>query len=219
MPAVGFAVAALQYGYNAIIPKVETRFGNLTGYITLEEVATDELEVTEHPIEQGASITDHAYQLPTELRMRISWSNSPNNGGLLGGIRGLLNTGELLVSNILGKNVNQVKDIYQKLREAQAAREPMEVFTGKRMYRDMLIKSIVSSTDPKTQNVLDVTVIFKQIIRVTTSVARIERVPAANQRDAQSTLSPSNAGSKALKPTANVDTDMFGRALNPRDRR
>lgn len=212
----GFAIAALQYGYNSRIPKAERRFGKFKGYITMEEVHTDELEITEHPIEQGASITDHAYKRPAELRVRIGWSNSPSGAGLLGGIRGLLSTGSILVSNVLGNNVNQVKEIYQKLLKAQADREPMEVMTGKRTYTNMLIKSLVVTTDRTSENVLDVTISFQQIILVTTQVATIERVPPANQRNAPATQAPTNAGAKAPKPTSNVDGAAMNQFVNPR---
>ncbi len=214
--ATGFAIAALQYGYSTTIPKPVRKFGDFGGYITMEEMHSDEVEITDHPIEQGASITDHAYKRPAELTIKISWSNSPNNSGLLGGIRGLVNTGAILVSNILGSNVNQVREIYQKLLKAQSDREPMEVFTGKRTYTDMLIKSLTVTTDARAEQALMVTVSFKQIIRVTTSTLSIEQVPADNQRDPGATQAPSNTGTKSVKPTTNVDQGAVGQAINPR---
>lgn len=214
--STGFAIAALQYGYSTTIPKPVRKFGDFGGYITMEETHTDEVEITDHPIEQGASITDHAYKRPAELTVKISWSNSPNNSGLLGGIRGLISTGAILVSNVLGNNVNQVREIYQKLLKAQADREPMEVFTGKRTYTDMLIKSINVTTDAKAENTLAVTVSFKQIIRVTTTTLTIEQVPAANQRNPGATQATTNAGTKSVKPTTNVDQGAVGQAINPR---
>lgn len=215
----GFAQAALLYGYNAAIKKPERSFGEFKGYITMEEQHQDELEITDHPIEQGAAITDHAFKRPAELTLKISWSNSPSGSGLLGGIQGLLNTGNIFISNILGTSSNQVAEIYQKLLKAQAAREPMGVFTGKRQYDNMLIRSLVVTTDAKSENVLAVTVGMRQIIRVTTSVITLSRVPAANQQNPASTQAPVNGGAKQLVPTANVDTDMFGRVLNPQQRR
>lgn len=214
--STGFAIAALQYGYSTTIPKPVRKFGQFAGYITMEEIHSDEVEITDHPIEQGASITDHAYKRPAELTVKISWSNSPNNSGLLGGIRGLINTGAILVSNVLGNDVNQVREIYQKLLKAQADREPMEVFTGKRTYTDMLIKSINVTTDAKAEQTLVVAVNFKQIIRVTTSTLTIEQVPAANQRDPGTTQAPTNAGSKSVRPRTNVDQGAVDQVINPR---
>ena len=102
----GFALAALQYGYQAVITPPVRSLGPLTGYITMEEVHQDDLEITDHPIEQGASITDHAFKRPAEVTLKIGWSNSPRNPGLLGGIRGLGNTGDILISNLLGQSTD-----------------------------------------------------------------------------------------------------------------
>lgn len=214
--AIGFAIAGLQYGYSTTVPSPVRKFGDFQGYLTMEEQHSDTVEITDHPIEQGAAITDHAFKRPAELTLKISWSNSPNNGGLLGGIRGLFSTGSILVSNILGNNVNQVKEIYQKLLKAQADREPLEVFTGKRTYTDMLIRSLDVVTDQRTENVLMITVSFKQIIRVTTTTLTIEQVPPANQRNPQATQAPTNAGNKTATPTTQVDQPTVNQFINPR---
>lgn len=219
----GVVSAALVYGYNSLIEKRKRSFGNANDtfkdYIVFEEMHEDELEITNSPIEQGAAITDHAYQLPAKLTIKIGWSNSPSEPGLLGGIRGLINTGQIVVSNILGESSSQINEIYTRLLKCQSSREPVSVFTGKREYTDMLIKSLMTTTDKNSENYLSVTVSFQQIIRVTTSVITSQRVPAANQQNPGSTQAPVNSGVKQATPTANVDTDMFGRVLNPQARR
>jgi hypothetical protein len=45
--------------------------GGITGYITLVENATDKLTITKHPVQQGATITDHAYKEPSDLSVQI----------------------------------------------------------------------------------------------------------------------------------------------------
>lgn len=212
----GFAQAALLYGYQSRILKRPRSMGPFKDYITMEEQHSDELDIAEHPIEQGASITDHAFLKPAELTLKISWSNSPTGAGLLGGIRGLINTGNILVSNLLGTSSDQVAEIYAKLLDAQRKREPLEVFTGKRKYDNMLIKSLITTTDKNTENILAVTVGLRQIIRVTTTILTLERTPAANQQNPGSTLAPVNSGSKQLVPTNNVDSNSLQTFINPR---
>jgi hypothetical protein len=34
---------------------------------TIEEVHNDELEITDHPVEKGTTISDHAFKRPSEL--------------------------------------------------------------------------------------------------------------------------------------------------------
>ena len=55
-------------------------FNPITAQATIEEMHADELVITSHPIEQNAPITDHAYKMPSELVIRMAWSNSPTIG-------------------------------------------------------------------------------------------------------------------------------------------
>ena len=52
------------------------QIGGIMMDITIEEEGTDELTITEHPVEQGAAISDHAYKEPARLRIRAMCSNS-----------------------------------------------------------------------------------------------------------------------------------------------
>lgn len=198
--ALGVAIAALQYGYSSSVPKQQRSFGGLKGYVTFDELGKDELEITDHPIEQGALVSDHAFKRPAEITMRCGWSNSPSDPSLLGGITGALGTVGIAASTILGEGASQVNDIYQQVLRLQAERIPIEVFTGKRVYQDMLVKSVQVRTDKDTENVLDLTVVFRQIIRVTTSTVRFDQAPQANQKEGAETAAPLNAGTKQLKP-------------------
>lgn len=50
--------------------------GGVSADVTIEEVATDELEITEHPVEQGANVADHAYVRPAKITIRGGVTNS-----------------------------------------------------------------------------------------------------------------------------------------------
>ncbi len=73
--------------------------GPLFANVTIEERHEDDLEITDHPVETGATITDHAFKRPAELIVHAAWSNSPNQiPGFLGGVAGALvnlQTGQL----------------------------------------------------------------------------------------------------------------------------
>ena len=44
--------------------------------VVVKESHRDEMEITEHPIESGASISDHAFKRPAELLVQFGWSDS-----------------------------------------------------------------------------------------------------------------------------------------------
>lgn len=153
---------------------------------TIEEVHTDSLTITDHPVERGAAISDHAYKLPAQLVMRVGWSNSS--------LQALLNP-------------NYVREIYEQLLALQETKEPFDVTTGKRLYKNMLFSALTVTTDQKTESTLMCTATMREVIRVQTrgvSVppADVQAEPKATAATAQTgvvqprpaTLSPPAAG-------------------------
>lgn len=99
--------------------------------VTVEEKHTDEMEITEHPTEVGAPINDHAFKKPPELKVKVKvgWSES---AGKLEGLVG---------STALGGDLSLVI-VYETLQKLQSSAVPLIVMTGKRLYTNMLIKSL-----------------------------------------------------------------------------
>lgn len=75
--------------------------------VTIEEKHKDELIITEHPTEAGASISDHAYMEAPELSMKVGWSESA----------GKLNR---YVSNSILGGATSLVAVYETLQQLQA---------------------------------------------------------------------------------------------------
>lgn len=149
--------------------------------LVIEEVSRDELDITEHPVENGAPITDHSYKRPMEVSIRAGWSNS-------------------------GQYAGYVQDVYNALLGLQASRQPFNVFTGKRFYTNMLIASLIQTTNETSGDFsLMVQALLKEIIIVNTQATQ---TPAASQSQPSSTLGLSANGqaqvSTAPPATQNV---------------
>lgn len=159
--------------------------------VTVEEAHRDSLIITDHPVEQGSVISDHAFKRPAELVIRAGWSNSsPQAGGILG-----------LLNPLGGGWSGYAQEIYQELLSLQAAREPMDVITGKRLYSNMLIQDLTTVTDEKTENVLLITIRLREVILVQTMSTTLP--PKSDQAQPQNTASVESAGSKQLTPVTN----------------
>lgn len=80
------AGAIAQYGGAA---RSKRSIGPITATVTEVERHHDEMEITDHPVQQGATISDHVYRRPAELILEVGWSNSPqgSTGGILGDIK------------------------------------------------------------------------------------------------------------------------------------
>lgn len=151
-----------------VIPR--RSIGPFNATVTIEEVASDDLEITQHPVQQGATITDHAYLKPAFL-----------------GVRVLFNADDAPLA-----------ETYEKFRQLQASREPFDVVTGKRAYKNMLIKSLGQTNDALTENILSLSLELQEIFIVQIETTTVP--PRANQKTPGKTGATENAGQKSAQP-------------------
>jgi len=154
--------------------------------VVVSEKHQDTLEITEHPVEIGAPVADHAYKRPAEVTMEIGFS-----GG--GSLLNFVNTASIGLS--LGTSP---KEIYKQILDLQATREPFDVTTGKRQYKNMLIRAIDVTTDKTSENVLMCVLTLREVfITATQSIGVAEK---ANMTKGVSTSAVQNTGTKSVKP-------------------
>lgn len=213
--ALGLVTAAVQLGVEAILVKPKRRIGSFEAHVTMREVHTDEIEITDQPVEQGARISDHAYKLPASLLVECAWSDSPPRVGLIDGLIGAVTGTVDGISSILnGTSLEQVRDIYQKLLALQASREPFDVYTGKRVYTNMLIKSLVVETDRESENVLRVTAQLREVLIAQVQIVTIG-APAEDQEEPENTCPDVDKGQRQLIPATNINLSAAIDAITP----
>jgi len=211
----GFVLAGAQLGLQSVVIRptrgiygIVTPDGrqlpDIIAQAVIEEKHHDELEITDHPVQQGAMIADHAYKRPAELTLSLGWSNSPSSpGGLVSpaiaaaaasspvanaaaGAYGLVQNVQGIQSSLSSANVDQIKAIYQSLLELQESRALFVIYTGKRVYTNMVCKTLSTETDFRSSNSLPITMICKQVILVN---AQTVTLPKATQADPKATAS------------------------------
>ncbi len=157
----------------ALISSPQTNIGGLIPDVVVEEVYRDSLIITDHPVERGAAITDHAFKRPSGIDIRAGWSNST------AGAEGYIDL------------------IYQQMLALQASREPFTVFTARRMYQNMLAADLVVSRDERTNSILACTLSLREIIIANTQTGR---AGSGVQAMPEKTASPADAGTVTPKP-------------------
>lgn len=235
MANLGFVLPAASIGFGSLLIRPRRGFfpfnqegealAPIIAQATVEEHHDDELEITEHPIEEGAVISDHAFMRPSRVIIRCAWSNSPSGpSGLISkavGVGAALNktvgvlaavasTVQAAQSILSGNDQNQVRQIYKKLLALQSDRIPFDLFTGKRAYRTMLIRSLAVDTSAETENILAVTAVCQQIIIVSTQVVSIK-----SQSDPESTAPTKELGPKSLFTPPNFQPPNIPGLLEP----
>jgi len=151
-----------------IIPR--RSIGPFNATVTLEEIASDDLEITQHPVQQGAMITDHAYLKPATVSIKIMFNAADA----------------------------PLAETYAKLRQLQASREPFDVVTGKRAYKNMLFKSLGQTNDAQTENVLSISAELQEIFIVQVETTTVP--PRKQQANPGKTGATKNAGKKSVQP-------------------
>ncbi|MCP9270238.1 hypothetical protein M5U04_19695 [Xenorhabdus sp. XENO-1] len=143
--------------------------------VVISEKHMDSTEITEHPVQRGAAISDHAYDKPSEVTMEIGFAGG---GSLIDGFdTSKIKLFDLDTGATLGKSP---KEIYAQLLKLKASKEPFDVTTGKRQYKNMLIRAIEVTTDKTSENVLMVTLTLREVIIV--ELATVKGVTAPPER-------------------------------------
>jgi hypothetical protein len=153
--------------------------GTIIPGAVLEEIQLDEMVITEHPVERGAPITDHAYRRSAELIMKCGWSNA-QSAQLYGFPIPGVSAG--LVNAITSFGATDfVTETYEKLRKLQIDREIFTVVSGKRTYQNMMMQSLAVSTDETSENALMVVARMREVIIVATTTTPV--APSAQQAE------------------------------------
>jgi hypothetical protein len=163
------------------------RIGIIVPSVVISEKHMDVTEVTEHPVELGAPVSDHAYDRPSEVTMELGFAGG---GSLIDGI----DTTEIFnVSTGLSLGTSPA-DVYQQLLDLKKSKVPFEVTTGKRQYKNMLIRAIEVLTDKTSENVLMTTLTLRELL--ITETQKVTTTPAEKMQSPQDTGGVSNTGLK-----------------------
>lgn len=121
------------------------------------------LTITEHPIQSGASISDHAYMEPQSLTFEI---------GMTDVIKDIPSTA---IKSFSGVDSSRSVNAYKVLRQLQSDRIPLDAITRLGTYKNMLIETISAPDDNKTLFGLKATVTLKEIFVVNVTTVKISK--------------------------------------------
>lgn len=139
--------------------------------VILNESTTDKLSITQHPVQMGAMISDHAFKEPTALTMQILQSYN---------------------------STTSLTALWKQFLDLQNSRIPFTVVTPKRTYANLLLASVSVTTDKSSENCLSVNLTFQEVIIVRTTTVS---VPRSKQKTPAKTGKTENAGHKSAFKT------------------
>ena len=157
--------------------------------VTIREEGRDELEVTRHPVETGAAVTDHAYLRPRSVTLEYGFTDSALS---------TFSVTNLLQGDLPSFNLGnqRTRDIYDQFQFLQASVVPITVIGMKRIYPNMLIESLACTVDASNVNALFLTIRCRHVFLVSTQAATIP--PMSQQAMPASTAGAVDMGQKQL---------------------
>ena len=134
---------------------------NIGGYFFDAVFSVDtehSLTVTQHPVQTGANISDHAFVNPIRMTMQIGVSDA---------------MAYRVGANYGGDGGTKSVQAYRLLCKLQELRIPMQVVTRLNTYQNMLIESIDVSDDVSTLCALKATVNLVQVLVVNVGTEKV----------------------------------------------
>lgn len=123
------------------------------GFITVTH--NKQLEITQNPVETGASIVDHAYVKPATVTMKIIVSDAHAS----------------LVEGQFSDSWSRAVAAWNVLKQLQEDRVPVSVLTKLDLYENMLIQNLQATDEANTYTTLSADVTLQEI-----PIARVRTV-------------------------------------------
>ena len=164
----------------ALYPHTRTEIAVLSGRVDgypVEEHRLD-LQLTQHPVESGATLTDNAVKGQEKLRLQ-----------------GWVSDLQAAPGNELSND--RAADTWAAIVELFIAREPIEVVTALRVYRNMVIKRAVAPVDKMTGRALRFTLDLAQVLFASTEITPVGPDAVDPEGPAADRTSTVDAGDKA----------------------
>lgn len=175
---------------------VSPTFGNFVFDAVFSTDHSANLTVTQHPVQSGASISDHAYMEPDGVSIEIGMTD--------------------VASDTASAGTSRSVNAYTQLRAIMEQREPVTLITRLKTYQNMIITSMSAPDDFKTMHALRVSVYFQQINIVSVSTIAVQETVTGSKSSAsgsggstskKNTSSGSSAKTQTTKQTTKATTN------------
>lgn len=173
--------------------------GGLVFDATFEEDHESELEITDNPVETGVVVSDHAYMRPLEITISAGVTDTP------------LATRP---NDPFASDASRSQRAFDLLTQLQASREPFDVQTGLKLYRNMLVRRIRTAQDAATSQVFVFTAELREVKIVSTRTVTFTARKGSTHRQASKTKNKGEVQGKEVT-TAKKSSALvkLGRAL------
>ena len=147
--------------------------GGLTFTVTISESEQQTAKMTDYTVEDGVSYSDHVILAPREVTVQVGQG--------------------------VDDSETDPRDKLNKLRELMTTREPIELYTGKSYYKSMIITSISTTTDARTETVMIASVTLREVRIAQTQAAAVPVIQKKKQKQPKKTQASTKRGTQQVQ--------------------
>lgn len=193
----------------SLLTSTESKIGEVIIDATHIENIDYSSEITDHPVEDGFSISDHIYKKPLRIRVEGSIIDTPISVvGTIKNIAGVFTDSNILnnAKNFFGTKGKKQITAFEILTGIHHDRTIIDVVCNLNTYSNMVIESLTFPRDNRTGNRLLFEVALKQI-----TLAKVKTVTiSSNPRNVQDMLN--NKTNLGIQQTTEPDENQKGSA-------
>lgn len=164
------------------------------GEISLDLILTEthslNAVVTQHPVQDGSTISDHITILPRSGTMRVLVSNfslSTAEGDVRADWDEIYDQGETAQKSL----PNRAEDAWEKLKDLVKTRELVKVVTSLEVYEDVALTRVETTRDGDTGDALEIDIDYEQVTKVKLKETKV--TAQVQPRDMKSTINQKSA--------------------------
>ena len=164
------------------------------GEISLDLILTEthslNAVVTQHPVQDGSTISDHITILPRSGTMRVLVSNfslSTAEGDARAAWDEIYSQGEAAQKTL----PNRAEEAWKKLKDLVKTRELVKVVTSLEVYEDVALTRVETTRDGDTGDALEIDIDYEQVTKVKLKETKV--TVQVQPRDMKSTINQKSA--------------------------
>lgn len=193
---VGAIAQALAGRFEPIVPVslFYREDGWSVGEISLDLILTEthslNAAVTQHPVQDGSTISDHITILPRSGTMRVLVSNfslATAAESQAETWQEVYEQGEAAQKNL----PNRAADAWEKLKDLVKRRELVKVVTSLEVYEDVALTRVETARDGETGDALEIDIDYEQVTKVKLKETKV--TAQVQPRDMKSTINQKSA--------------------------
>lgn len=161
---------------------VKTNIGGWFFDAFLKTTHTSRLTITQHPVQTGSALTDHAYLQPRELIMEI----------------GMSEVAKSYVPEQFKGGYSRSVQAFNILKDLQSMRIPIQIHTRLGLYNNMLVEIISAPDNYETLYGLKCTVSFREALVAVVQTVKISSKPIVTDNTNKGQAQPTNPSQSTL---------------------